>query len=329
MKALQAGLVGPRQFELFEEDLTPDSDEVLIEIAACGICSSEIPMYLGDWPPELHPEALGGGSMPIPYKPPIILGHEPSGTIVQVGAEVTRFTEGIKVTGAFNNGFATHALAKEENLIEVPSGVKLEHALGEPLFCITNIARAAAPKFGDNVAVVGCGQMGLLIIAALKNAGLGSLIAVDRIQERLDLALSIGATHAINVSPIDRVMSMTDGGCDVVVEMTGGPSGLELSADLLRVGQGKLIMAGYHHSPGRYNLRNFAAKSLVAHSAHPHYSPNQFGDYKRAMAALSSGTFPMDMIVTHRFHLDQVADGFEALLSNQEGFLKGIVVPKS
>ena len=113
--------------------------------------------------------------------PPVYLGHEPSGTVAQIGSGVTRFKEGDRVTGGISKAFATHALAAEEDLLPVPAGVDLQHAIGEPLMCVSNIVRAAAPKFGDHVAVVGCGQMGLLAIAALKQAGLGSLIAVDRI----------------------------------------------------------------------------------------------------------------------------------------------------
>lgn len=153
------------------------------------------------------------------------------------------------MTGGISKAFATHALAAEEDLLPVPAGVDLQHAIGEPLMCVSNIVRAAAPKFGDHVAVVGCGQMGLLAIAALKQAGLGSLIAVDRIGWRLELAIKIGATHAIGAdgkNPVEVVEEITNGGADVVVEVTGRPGGLELSADLIRMGQSTLVMAGFH-----------------------------------------------------------------------------------
>jgi threonine dehydrogenase-like Zn-dependent dehydrogenase len=102
-----------------------------------------------------------------------------------------------------------------------------------------------------------------------------------------------------------------------------------LSADLLKMGQGSLVMAGYHHSPGTYNLRNFAYKGLVAHQAHPHYSPDESADYKRALAALGKGVFPMEKLITHKFGLDEVGTGFNALRSHQADFIKGIVVPSA
>ncbi len=315
MRAIRAGLVRPREFELIEAELSPGSGEVLIEIAACGICSSEIPHYTGE---EVE-------------DPPVYLGHEPSGTVVQVGSGVTRFKEGDRVTGGFSKGFATHLLAAAEDLVAVPDGVDLEHALAEPLMCVSNIVRAAAPRFGDHVAVVGCGQMGLLAIAALKQEGLGSLIAVDRIAWRLDVAREIGATHAVGADgedPVAAVEGITGGGADVVVELTGKPGGLELSAELIRTGQGTLVMAGYHQVRDEYYLRPFAFKGLIAHQAHPSYSPDVMADYARALAALERGVFPMEAIVTDRYPLDRVADGFEALISHRQGFLKGLVVPQ-
>ncbi len=315
MKVVRAGLVKAREFELIETELSPGAGELLIDIAACGICSSEIPRYTDKKDED----------------PPVYLGHEPSGTVAQIGSGVTRFKEGDRVTGGISKGFATHSLAAEEDLLPVPAGVDLQHAIAEPLMCVSNIVRAAAPKFGDHVAVVGCGQMGLLAIAALKQEGLGSLIAVDRIGWRLDLARNIGATHAVGADaedPVEEVEEITNGGADVVVELTGKPGGLELSAELIRMGQGTLVMAGFHQVRDQYYLRHFAFKGLIAHQAHPHYSPNVMADYERALAALERGVFPMDLIVTERYSLEQVGDGFEALISHREGFLKGIVVPQ-
>lgn len=321
--ATRAALISPETFELEEHSLIAGSDEVIIKIAACGICSSEIPRYDGT--------NIASPSGPGSY--PIYMGHEPSGTVVETGSSVVTLQEGDRVSGAIgpnSGGYATHALAKADSLYKVPDNIPLEHALAEPLFCVTNIARAASPSFGDHVAVVGCGAMGLLAIAALNNNGLGSLIAVDRFQQRRSLAMEIGATHSFSSDEaVSEVMDLTQGGCDVVIEITGGPSGLELSADLLKIGQGSLIMAGYHHSANMYNLRNFAYKGLVAHQAHPHYSPDQNADYKRALAALGKGVFPIDKLITHQYGLDEVGAGFNALRSNQADFIKGIVVPNA
>ena len=313
IKATRAALTAPETFELRDADLLPEDGEVVVAIEVCGICSSEIPSFEGHGVDNA----------------PLFMGHEPSGTIAAVGHGVTCFREGDRVTGAFSGAFATHAVAKAEKLIAVPDNVPLKHALGEPLFCVTNIARAAAPRFGDYVAVVGCGAMGLLTISALRYAGLGMLLAVDQISARLEVARDFGATYTTGNAgdPIDEVMDLTHGGCDVVVEVTGHPGGLELAANLVRVGQGKLVMAGFHHSPATYNLRSFALKGLIAHQAHPNYSPDQRADYVRAMTAVARGVFPMDRLITHQYSLEDIGAGFNALRAHDQGFLKGVIVP--
>ncbi len=311
MRSTRAGLVEPKRFELIDVELAPGPGEVLVEVSACGICSSEIPVYTGDRPVDM----------------PAFLGHEGSGVVAAVGPGVKGFAEGERVTGAIGQAFATHAVADAGMLFKVPDGVDMAHALGEPLFCVANIARAAAPRFGDHVAVVGCGQMGLMTIAALKNPGLGSLVAVDALPERRQLALVAGATHVTVDDPVSEIMDISGRGADVVVELVGKPGGLRLATDMLRRGQGRLIMGGYHQLDDVYHLRNFSYQGLIAHSAHPAYSPDMAGDYRRALEALSRGVFPMDLVVTHRLPLDGIAEGFDMLRSHAPGYLKGVVVP--
>ena len=311
MRCTRAGLVEPKRFELIDVELTPGPGEVLVEVAASGICSSEIPVYTGERPVDM----------------PAFIGHEGSGVVAAIGSGVEGFSEGDRVTGAIRQAFATHAIGDAGMLFKVPENIDLAHALGEPLFCVVNIARAAAPAFGDHVAVVGCGQMGLLAIAALKNAGLGSLVAVDAIPERRQLALEVGATHVTVDDPVSEMMEISGQGADIVVELVGKPGGLKLAADMLRRGRGRLVMGGYHQLDAVYHLRNFSYQGLIAHSAHPAYSPDEAADYRRALAALGRGVFPMDLIVTHRLPLDRVGEGFDMLREHAPGYLKGVVVP--
>ena len=313
MKIVRAGLVEPRKFELIEDNIEPAPDEAIVKISACGICSSEIPTYDGSWLRNA----------------PAFLGHEAVGEVVAVGAEVSEVDIGDHVTGEIRSGFATHGVCKAARLIPVSADVPYKHAIGEPLMCATLVTRAASPEFGDHVAVVGCGAMGLLTIAALKSPGLGSLVAVDQLDSRLATASQCGATHTINSAEVDPMEAMKDiagpTGADVVVEFTGVPGGLELSAKLVRRA-GKLIMAGFHHTPATYNLGIFG-KGLILHSPHPYgYKPDVLPDYRRAIAALERGVFPMELIVTHEVSLDAIADGFETLIARKPGYLKGVML---
>lgn len=315
MKATRAYITGPRKVELREDNLEPKEGEVLVQVAACGLCSSEIPGY----------EAKR--DRPLPY----VMGHEGAGTVVQVGRGAKGWQPGDRVTGVIKEAFASHGLARAEELVRVPVGVPLEHALGEPLFCITNVARGSNPQFGDFAVLIGCGAMGLLTLAALKGAFVSAMVAVDLFDWRLDVARELGATDVINAAKEDvasKIAEMTEGrGADLVIEFTGKPGGLELGAKVIKRGQGKLVMAGYHHSPATYNLADFAHKGIIMHTTHPYYSPDQPADYRRAMAALGAGVFPMGRLITNRYALADLAQGFEDLIASREGYLKGIVAP--
>src|SRR5215212_5059682 len=110
-------LVAPRTSEVVETS-TPDPGpgELLVRVRASGVCAS-----------ELHPWADRRPSYPHRF------GHEPMGVVVATGSEVTRFSEGDRVTGLFNKAYADLCLAKEAVLLPVPEGVAEENALGEPM----------------------------------------------------------------------------------------------------------------------------------------------------------------------------------------------------
>ena len=137
------------------------------------------------------------------------------------------------MTGVTSECMATHKIIREEEEIidRVPEMDKpFECCLGEPMMCVANIVQAAKPAFGDHVAIIGCGFMGLLTIAGLKNDRLGSLTAVDLMADgRLAVAGEYGADHTVNPakeSLEETMMKITRGkGFDVIVEITGSLRG--------------------------------------------------------------------------------------------------------
>src|SRR5918998_5110567 len=115
-------LIAPRTSEVVETpNPEPGPGEVLVRVQASGVCAS-----------ELHPWADGRPSYPHRF------GHEPMGTVVAVGPEVSRVQEGDRVTGLFNKAYAELCLAQETELVTVPGNVADENALGEPLACLVN-----------------------------------------------------------------------------------------------------------------------------------------------------------------------------------------------
>jgi threonine dehydrogenase-like Zn-dependent dehydrogenase len=324
--------------ELFYDELAePAGTQVRVRVVASGLCHSETPFFEG-W--ERIPEEDGAQVAPRVVLPdgtldyPFCLGHEPSGVVEQVGPAVTRLAVGDRVTGLGwvdgHDSFSTHLLMREENLVRVPPEVPLELALGEPLGCVANIARIASPGFGDAVAVVGCGFMGLLALAALAPTPLRYLIAIDLLEERLALARAFGATETLNPRTTDvvaEVRALTGGrGVDVAVEITGRAAGLETAAGIVRE-RGKILLSSvYRKEPFDIGdqLMRYAPTMI---GAHPVYSENRMEDVRRGIWGVAQGILPVDQLITHRFRLEEIQDAMELASSQEDGYIKGIVTP--
>ena len=311
-----AELVETGKIEIKEETLTFADDQVLIRITHCGLCQYDGAYFKG---------LIG--------TPPLRLGHEPVGIVEAIGKNVKDVNMGERVTGLFADlkSFSTYAVAEPHQLLRVPEHIKSEHALIEPLKCIVTIVRSAPPELGDNVLVMGSGFMGLLILAGLVGKAPSSLIAVDILESRFQLAQEIGATHTLNGKDpdfLDKVQEITKGkGIDVVFEVTGSAVAAELAAKGLRPHRARYVLAGWYGKPEQYVLRNWTTKGAVILTPHPKYSLDPADDMRRAMDALERGVFPMHKLVTHSFSLDDIQNGFEIMVNASDGYIKGVVTP--
>ena len=316
MKIKEARLVEPRRIEVMQRELTPAPGEALLRIAACGLCMTDFHKYEG----HDADAAL-----------PMVLGHEASGIVVETNPPDAGFSRGDRVTGAFEFAFATHAVAPLDRLVRVPDGVRLHHAIGEPLACVVNVARAANPELGDHVVLIGCGAMGLMLLTCLARSCAATVTAVDVLPERLALAAELGATHTLNPRSgraAEAIMEITAGkGADVIVEFSGKPAGLELASRILRYGRARVLVPGSHVQPGKYNLWPFMLKGAEMAFAHPAYSRDFDEDLRRGLGGLRRGLFALDRIVTHCFTLENVSEGFEIARTGADGYIKGLVLP--
>jgi aryl-alcohol dehydrogenase len=137
--------------------------------------------------------------------------------------------DGNRVSSNFfgQSSFATHAVAQEKNLVKLPAGVPVE--LVGPLGCgiqtgAGTVLNSLAVPAGGTIAVAGTGAVGLSGIMGAKVAGATTIIAIDILDERLEVAASLGATHTINskdADPIEKIMEITGGGVDFVLDTTG------------------------------------------------------------------------------------------------------------
>lgn len=330
MRARIAKIVAPCKIEIFEEEMPePKEGEFLVKVIACGLCHSDVPFYQGAKDPTRRGGAdasASGGIFPYP------IGHELNGVVVAVGPGVKDFKVGDRVGGLVFASFATHVMCRVDSLVgKIVEDVPMDTTLAEPLMCITNIVRAANPEIGDYVAVVGAGFMGLLTIAGLSHCPVREVIAIDLVDERLQLAKEMGATRTINPQkedPVAAVMEITGGhGADVAIDITGRYAGLALATKIIKVQRGKILAPSFYTKPETIDIGpELLSKVPIIHSVHPGYSFDYARDVEAGVWAAKRGILPIEKLITHRFKLDELPKAFELLVSNPPGFIKGVVV---
>lgn len=330
----------PRTLEIVEEEIPVlGPSNVLVQISAVGLCHSDMPQYLGRSGMGADPH--GRRAIVSPLKYPMYIGHEPVGIVLEVGSEVSSLRPGDYVGGSLG-GFADYTVTEEKRCIRVPSSVSpLKYCLPEPLTCIANILQIANPQFGDYVAVIGCGMMGLMTLAGLRHSGAAELIAIDLSPERLKLAAKYGATRCLcpATDDVDEcVYEITHGrGADVVVEITGSLKGLRTASQIIRyaemfdhTGRGKLVVSSLYGNSETWDPvtgYNLMFRSPIVHNAHPWYCEDYRRTGEAGVDAYVKGVLPLQEMITHEFPLEKICDGFETMASGDLSYLKGIVVP--
>lgn len=315
MIAKRAYLVKEELFEIKEEELLYNDDQVLIKVKYCGLCNWE----LNHWK----------GTSEAYRNYPMMLGHEWVGYVEAVGKNVTSIKVGDAVTGLGFGGFSEYRVTTPENCYKITPGVPLVNAIGEPLKCITTVLKAANPQAGDFGLVLGCGPMGLWCCQGLKSNLLGGLIAVDVDDSKLELAKQYGATHTINPKKenvVDAILKITNGRkCDFVIEGTGIPKLLNDSIFYLRNAGRLILMSSHESSSGDFDFRPAIARGITLHVAHPSSCANERDEMKRAVILVNNGTFHNEAIVSHRFKLEDINEAFKTLENKPKDYIKGVI----
>jgi threonine dehydrogenase-like Zn-dependent dehydrogenase len=312
-----AVLERPGRFEIVDEPM-PEiaADEVLLRVAACGVCASELDIFAG----------LSGHAS-YPWRP----GHEVSGTVQEVGSEVKRIVPGTKVAAwATERGYSEYIAVKAAYCFDA-SGIPPELALGEPLACAVNAVELAAPLLGNDVVIIGAGFMGHLVHKLVELKGPGRVFVADARPDALERARSFGATKVVNVTEEslgEVVMDVTGGvGADITFEVTGVQAALESVGDVTRM-SGTVAIVGYHQGEPRsipLGHWNWMAYRLI--NAHFREVDTILGGMRAGMRLLTSGRLKMDDLVTHRFPLDDIDSAFHAATEKADGFVKATVLP--
>jgi L-iditol 2-dehydrogenase len=304
-------------FELRDEpvpDLKPD--EVLLRVAACGVCASELDIYAG----------LAGHAT-YPWYP----GHEVSGTLEDVGAAVTSLAPGTPVAAwVTERGFAEHVVVPARYCFPA-ADVPLDVALGEPLACAVNAVSLTDVSLGDDVVIIGAGFMGHLVHKLVDLRGPRKVIVADTRAEALKRADAFGATRVVDVtheSLVETVADETRGkGADVTFEVTGVQPPLEVIGDITRM-SGTVAIVGYHQgAPRSIPLGDWNWKAFRVVNAHFRDLETILGGMHTGMRLLTSGRIVLDDLVTHRFSLDEIHTAFRTAIERPEGFVKATVIP--
>jgi alcohol dehydrogenase len=357
----QAGLPAPyaqsRPLAIETLDLgEPGKGEVLVRIAAAGLCHSDLSVINGDRPRPV----------------PMALGHEASGIVERVGEDVADLapgdhvvmvfvpscghcnpcaegrpalcepgaasnTAGTLVSGArrlSRNGtaiqhhmgvsaFADHAIVSRRSLVKIDPALPLDEAALFGCAVLTGVGavvNTAHVPPGSSVAVLGLGGVGLNSLLAAVATGAEKIIALDMLESKLQLARELGATHAVNArdkDAIEQVKALTRGGVDFAFEMAGSVAALELAYRITRRG-GTTVTAGLPNPQSNWPLQ---AVTLVAEERT--VKGSYIGscvpsrDVPRYIALYRAGKLPVNKLMSARIGLDDINQAFDRLASGE------------
>jgi threonine 3-dehydrogenase len=335
MRALAKTHAGPG-VEMIERPVpAPAAGEVLLRVDAASICGTDLHLFQWD---EWAAENL---------QPPRILGHELGGTVVGVGARVTRVREGdlvgveshlfcwecaqckrgemhlcrdLRVIGVHvDGGFAEHVVIPEANAVESngldPAVVALQEPMGNAVH-----AAFAEPIDGRTVLVTGCGPIGLCAVGIARAAGASLVVATDTEPYRLELARTMGADLALDATDPDterRIVEATGGdGVEVVLEMSGAVPALHQALRVITRG-GRISLLGIFN--GSVPLELSDQVIMQGLRLHGIFGRRVYDTWERTQALLRSGALDVTPIITHRLDLAEWPKAFELLESRHAG----------
>ena len=319
-------------------------DDAIVAIDASGICGSDLHIYHGR----------------VKIAPGFTIGHEFVGTVTAAGDDVTRVKTGDRVLGCFHSACGTcffclkgvfhkcdqmrtfghgeglgnlqgtqaeQALVPHANMTlrKVPDGIENDVALfaGDVAGTGYHAVATAGLQPGDSVAVLGLGPVGLCAVQTALAAGVGPVLAIDTVEQRLQMAKTFGATpvHLTEQSPRDIAKELTEGrGVDAAIDAVGHPDALDLAIRLTRKA-GTVVAIGVYAEPCQVHMGLVWIKALTLHSGHA----NVIGHVDRVLGMLASGTLDPTPLVTHHMALDEAPDAYRVY--DQREALKIVLNP--
>ena len=309
-----------------------NNEEVLIKVKYCGICGSDIPRAM-----------VSGARM---Y--PLILGHEFTGVVAEVGDNVRHLNPGDRVVvaplipcgtceycassdyglceeyniiGTGSNGaFAEFVVAPKKHVLRIEDSLDFETAVGiEPATIAYHATKKAGIQPGETVVVMGCGPIGQLTIQWSKIFGASTVIAVDIFEDKLELAKELGADITINArefNPVEEIRKHTSYGAEVVIETAGSAITQEQSI-LSAMKKGRIIFLGITHA--NLNLRDETMEHILRGELKIQGSWNSYTAsypgiaWKATLDFMAQGAIKFKPMISHKINVGEVG-----------GYLKGM-----
>ena len=317
--------------------------DVLVQVAACGICGSDI-------------HGMDGSTGR--RQPPLVMGHEAAGTIVEKGDKVRDWAQGDRVTfdstiycgecwfcrrGQINlcdnrrvlgvscdeyrrhGAFAEYVAVPQQILYRLPETLSFHHAaMVEPVSIALHAVHRTRVCLNDTAVVVGAGMIGLLAIEALRAAGCGRIIAVDLAEERLELARQLGADETLPAGEgvLAKLLELTGGrGADVALEAVGITATVQLALSAVRKG-GQVTLVGNLSPKVELPLQVVVARELTLNG-----SCASCGEYPACLDLIARGAIDVDSLTTAVVPLAEGPAWFKRLYDREPGLMKVILQP--
>jgi len=344
----------PHNMKLEERDkpeIAPH--EILVEVKAVGICGSDVAYYYGDSPLET-PTGKG----------PLVLGHEFSGVVAEVGdmvAEAKLFSPGERVVidpvqycnaceickrgyvnlcenkdvlGVSADGaFANYTKSHYTGVHRIPEGVPFEHAaLTEPLACATYGVRNMKISPGDFCVVIGAGAIGIMMLQLVKSSGAGKAVLVDILDYRLEAGKSLGADEVINTGDSNSPYYVEDL-AKKIEEMTDGkfadrvitPTGSVDAMEQALAITGRRSVIVYFGLPGATDMIKVPALQSIFWDKEIRFSWLAPFTWPTALQALAAGLVKVDKLVTHKYALEDLERALGEVKERKGNVIKAVV----
>ncbi len=340
MKA--AYFLGQGQFDTRDIEIgQPKADEILVRVAACGICGTDVHIYHGD-----------KGSAEV--MPPVILGHELAGVVERIGDAVTTLQIGDHVAIDPNiycgkchycaigkkqhcenlfaigvnrdGGFAEKCIVPEKQCYKLRKDIPLSYgAMAEPLACCIHGIDIVDIRVGDTVCVIGDGAIGLIMLQLAKLAGASKVILSTPNETRRQIGLELGADALVNPTEGDLKLQIAailgQPGVDVIIECVGILPATEQAFSIAKRGA-KVLLFSVPSAGARYplSLEDVFQKELKIYGSL--INPDTQG---RAVELINSGKVKFDSIITHSYPIDKLVDALHMQMSMES--IKVIIAP--